>query len=91
LPSQPGPGFAQGLFTFAVATSVALQNLLPDFPPSLYNRGDTAISILVSTGTSKLSGFFLKKKPPCTIRKWQHVNRDCSSPFESTGLLRKRW
>jgi hypothetical protein len=38
----------------------------------------TAFSILPFTETWKPSGFFLKKKPPCTIFKWQHVNRKCS-------------
>ena len=39
----------------------------------------TAFSILVHTETTMPSGFFLKKKPPCTIFKWQHVNRKRSS------------
>jgi hypothetical protein len=38
----------------------------------------TAFSILLFTETRKLSGFFLKKKPPCTISLCQHVNRKCS-------------
>jgi hypothetical protein len=38
----------------------------------------TAFSILLFTGTSKPSGFFLKKKPPFSISKWQHMNRKCS-------------
>jgi hypothetical protein len=35
----------------------------------------TAFSILLFTETSMPSGFFLKKKPPCTISKRQDVNR----------------
>jgi YVTN family beta-propeller protein len=38
----------------------------------------TAFSILVFRETGMLSGFFLKKKPPCTIYIRQHVNRKCS-------------
>jgi hypothetical protein len=38
----------------------------------------TAFSIQLFTETEMLSGFFLKKKPPCTISKRQHVNRKCS-------------
>src|ERR1700691_6185617 len=37
-----------------------------------------AFSILVFTETGRPSGFFLKKKPTCTISKGQHVNRKCS-------------
>ena len=39
----------------------------------------TAFSILLSTGTRTLSGFFLKKKPPCTFFRRRQVNRQCSS------------
>jgi hypothetical protein len=42
-------------------------------------RTATAFSILVHTETTMPSGFFLKKKPPCTIFKWQYVNRKCSN------------
>jgi hypothetical protein len=37
--------------------------------------GATAFSILLFTEASISSGFFPKKKPPCTIHQWQHVNR----------------
>jgi hypothetical protein len=39
----------------------------------------TAFSIQVFTETWMQSGVFLKKTPPCTISKWQHVNRKCCS------------
>jgi toxin ParE1/3/4 len=39
----------------------------------------TAFSILLFTKGSMSSGFFPKKKPPCTIYQWQHVNRKCSN------------
>jgi hypothetical protein len=38
-----------------------------------------AFSILVHTETTMQSGFFLTKKPLCTIFKWQHVNRKPSN------------
>jgi hypothetical protein len=45
--------------------------------PGLKN-GTTAFSILLFTEGSMSSGFFPKKKPPCRIYQWQHVNRKCS-------------
>ena len=39
----------------------------------------TAFSILFFTESWRLSGFFLKKKPPSMISKRQHLNRKCSS------------
>jgi hypothetical protein len=47
----------------------------------------TAFSILVHTETTMPSGFFLKKKPPCTIFKWQHVNRKRSSEQPETNEI----
>jgi hypothetical protein len=38
----------------------------------------TAFSILLFSETWKPSGFFLKKKPPCTGPQCQYVNRKCS-------------
>jgi hypothetical protein len=43
----------------------------------------TVFSILLITQARKPSGFFLKKKPPCTICKWQNVNRKRSSHQET--------
>jgi len=39
----------------------------------------TAASILLFTEGTQPSGIFLKKMPPRTILRWQHVNRNRSS------------
>jgi hypothetical protein len=46
----------------------------------------TAFSIQVFTETWMQSGVFLKETPPCTISKWQHMNRKCSKSFALTSL-----
>jgi hypothetical protein len=57
--------------------------MLTTLPQLSGNSSVTAFSILVHTETTMPSGFFLKKKPPCTIFKWQHVSRKRSSGFGS--------
>jgi hypothetical protein len=47
----------------------------------------TVFSILLFTETEQRSGFFLKKKPPCTLSQCQHVNRKRSRRSLGTILL----
>jgi hypothetical protein len=47
----------------------------------------TAFSILLFTEAEQRSGFFLKKKPPCTLSQCQQVNRKRSSQTGSPTRL----
>jgi hypothetical protein len=48
------------------------------YPRRVFVFAATAFSILLFTEAKQRSGFFLKKKPPCTLVQCQHVNRKCS-------------
>jgi len=46
------------------------------------------LSLQVNTKAWKLSGLFLKKKPPCTMPQWQQVKKPQKAPFATIRMGR---